>query len=224
MKKPISSNYEQTLLGELLLRRGLIRRRHIEKALAIQKVTQQRLGEVLIGQGWLCERQLDRALRLQRRLRLALGIVSLASLPALSLAEVTALPQVTQAAGSPTLGHLVALDEHALGAISAGSVSPRQALAVPSAAPSRDMTAGADVAARLGTLAALLEQTHLRLLRDAGPPAPSLELSIAATGGQASAALTPRPLPHEETLQPARPAAPGSVTFSLPVSVTVVSH
>lgn len=87
MKYAKKSGYEQTLLGELLMRRGHVRRARIEQALRIQKTTRQRLGEVLVGRGWLSEEHLHGALRLQQRLRRALGIVSLAGLPLLGWAD-----------------------------------------------------------------------------------------------------------------------------------------
>lgn len=87
MKYAKKSGYEQTLLGELLMRRGHVRRARIEQALRIQKTTRQRLGEVLVGRGWLSEEHLQGALRLQRRLRRALGVVSLAGLPMLGWAD-----------------------------------------------------------------------------------------------------------------------------------------
>lgn len=103
--------HDRTRLGELLLRRGLIRQGQLEAALALQRRTRRRLGEVLVAEGWLCTHRLRRVLRWQRALRALLGVLTLLVLPGVVLAD-------TLRGEGPAAG-LVALADAELGAISA---------------------------------------------------------------------------------------------------------
>lgn len=123
MKHEKLLSYDRTLLGELLLSRGLVLREQIDKALSIQQTTRQRLGEVLVGQGWLCERHLSRVLRQQRRLRLALGVVSLIGFPALALAEGIMGQRASPMKAMPAMSSMVSLDEQEMREVSGGSAS-----------------------------------------------------------------------------------------------------
>lgn len=55
----------EVLLGEILIERGAITRRHLERALEVQKTTGQRLGEALVKLGATTQEHIDHALRMQ---------------------------------------------------------------------------------------------------------------------------------------------------------------
>ena len=55
----------EVLLGEILVERGAITRRHLERALEVQKTTGLRLGEALVKLGATTQEHIDHALRTQ---------------------------------------------------------------------------------------------------------------------------------------------------------------
>lgn len=55
----------EVLLGEILIERGTITRRQLERALEVQKTTGQRLGEALVKLGATTQEHIDHALRMQ---------------------------------------------------------------------------------------------------------------------------------------------------------------
>lgn len=55
----------EVLLGEILVERGVITRRQLEKALEVQKLTGKRIGEALVEMGATTPETIDHALRVQ---------------------------------------------------------------------------------------------------------------------------------------------------------------
>jgi hypothetical protein len=55
----------EALLGEILIERGVITRRHLERALEVQKVTGMRIGEALVEMGAATSEAIEQALRAQ---------------------------------------------------------------------------------------------------------------------------------------------------------------
>lgn len=131
MKRTTSNGYAQTLLGEILVRRGIIGREKLEAALTLQQVTGQRLGEILISQGHLCEQRLAHALRRQRNLRFAINFITAIGAPTSALADAGhAQASPYTAAMTRSVNHMLPLPDtelsqvNARGALIAASISP----------------------------------------------------------------------------------------------------
>jgi hypothetical protein len=68
--------HQHSRLGQILINKGLINRKQLDAAIALQLTSQKRLGEILVEQGLLTERQLKKALSKQTNLRLAATLVA----------------------------------------------------------------------------------------------------------------------------------------------------
>ena len=65
MEQTQNNNYRNKRLGEILIEKGLISPKDLEKAFQMQKKTGQRLGKILVEQGFLGEEDLLKALSLK---------------------------------------------------------------------------------------------------------------------------------------------------------------
>lgn len=122
MKNTTRTSQTPTLLGELLVRRGVVARENMEQALSLQQVTGQPLGATLISQGWLCEHGLAQALRRQRHLRFAVGFVTAISLPViptLTVADTAPTDVAASLTATRRVGNLVPLSDAEMSDINA---------------------------------------------------------------------------------------------------------
>lgn len=65
---------QKSRLGTLLMHRGLITRRQLDEALALQTGSNKMLGEIMVQQGWITESELAKALKGQSRYRMTAAI------------------------------------------------------------------------------------------------------------------------------------------------------
>lgn len=69
----MSSNQRQkTRLGDLLLERGLITEAQLLLAIQEQKTSSLQLGEILVSKGWISKRHIRKTLRIQSKIRNAI--------------------------------------------------------------------------------------------------------------------------------------------------------
>lgn len=175
MKRTTGMCHTHALLGELLVRRGVIDREKLEVALSLQQATGQQLGEVLISQGWLCKDGLARALRWQRNLRFAMGFISAIALPAVAIAD-TALAQVASPIAQEAtryVGQMAPLPDMEMSHVSARGALPAagnpgdDSIAAVLAKNKWSDTALAGAASGTTALELLLDMAHMLLPFDA---------------------------------------------------------
>jgi len=96
---------QTSLLGEMLIRKGLLNRTQLQAALFQQQGSSQKLGEVLISMGLLSEKQLKRTLARQSSYRYAIALATAVSLPfapAITLAGTSTTTLTMQTTSSTT--------------------------------------------------------------------------------------------------------------------------
>ncbi|MEW9899094.1 hypothetical protein ABWL39_10730 [Chitinivorax sp. PXF-14] len=119
MNTPASQSFQRSMLGQVLIKKGLVTEDQLNRAIAQQQRSGQKLGEILTEWNLVTKRQIQGALRRQRNLRVAatLATALLGPLQAFAVSPVPA-SQISAQTSSRESG-LKALSEEEMGDISA---------------------------------------------------------------------------------------------------------
>lgn len=119
----LKRSYEQSLLGQVLIKQQLISEEQLAQAIDQQSKTGQRLGDIFAEWNILTHKHVQDALHSQRRLRMTATIVTALLGPLETFAAAPPLPATQTAMAANAQGGLRAMSEEDLGHTSAQGLS-----------------------------------------------------------------------------------------------------